>query len=101
VLVRALEPVEGLSLMRRRRAARDDRALLSGPGKLCQALGIDRTFDGADLTGGRVWFEDDGFRVAPTSVAAGPRVGVASAGADALLPYRLWLKGNSFVSRKK
>lgn len=98
VLVRALEPVEGVELMRRRRPVKDVRALASGPGKLCQALGIDRGFDGEDLTGARVWLEDDGFRVKNGGVAAGPRVGVAYAGADASLPWRFWLKGSPFVS---
>ena len=101
VLVRALEPVEGVELMRRRRGVKDDRALTSGPGKLCRALSIDRTFDGADLTAGRVWLEDDGFRAEPAEVAAGPRVGVAYAAEDALRPYRFWLRGSVFVSRKK
>ncbi len=99
VLVRALEPEEGVEWMRRRRPARADRELTSGPGKLCQALGIDRGFDGADLTGRRVWLEDDGARVLPSEIASGPRVGVAYAGADALLPWRFWLEGNPFVSR--
>ena len=101
VLVRALEPVEGVELMRLRRGVKDDRALTSGPGKLCRALAIDRTFDGADLTAGRVWLEDDGFRAEPAEVAAGPRVGVAYAAEDALRPYRFWLRGSVFVSRKK
>ncbi len=101
LLVRALEPFEGVEWMRRRRVVKDDRALTSGPGKLCRALAIDRTFDGEDLTGTRVWLEDDGFKVGPADVAAGPRVGVAYAGADALLPRRFWLKGNAFVSKKK
>ncbi|MDQ3806383.1 MAG: DNA-3-methyladenine glycosylase [Acidobacteriota bacterium] len=101
VLVRALEPFEGLDWMRRRRPVTDDRALTSGPGKLCQALGLDRTFDGADITGPRLWLEDDGARGAPAEVASGPRVGVAYAGEDALRPWRFWLKGSAFVSRKK
>jgi len=100
VLVRALEPAEGLELMRLRRPVKDDRALTSGPGKLCRALGIDRSFDGADLTGGRLWLEDDGARVRPGEVASGPRVGVAYAGEDALRPWRFWNKGNPFVSRR-
>ena len=57
VLVRALEPVEGVALMRERRRAASDRELTSGPGKLCQALGIDRALDAADLLGPRVWIE--------------------------------------------
>jgi DNA-3-methyladenine glycosylase len=100
VLVRALEPFEGVGRMRERRAARDERALTNGPGKLCQSLAIDRTFDGEDLTGARVWLEDDGFRVEPAQVAEGPRVGVAYAAEDAGRPYRLWLRGHAFVSRK-
>ena len=100
VLVRALEPVEGLDWMRRRRPVEDDRALTSGPGKLCQALGIDRSFDGADLTGPRLWLEDGGGPPAPEEIASGPRVGVAYAAEDALRPYRLWLRGNAFVSRR-
>jgi len=100
VLVRALEPVEGLEWMRQRRPVKDDRALTSGPGKLCRALGIDRTFDRADLTGARVWLEDEGFTVKPAEIAAGPRVGVAYAAADALRPWRFWLNGNRFVSKK-
>jgi DNA-3-methyladenine glycosylase len=101
VLVRALAPVEGIERMRLRRPVGVERALASGPGKLCRALGIDRTFDGEDLTGARVWLEDDGFRVRPSEVAAGPRVGVAYAAADALRPWRFWLRGSPFVSRNK
>lgn len=100
LLVRALEPEEGVELMKRRRPARNDRGLTSGPGKLCQALGIDRSFDGEDLTEGRVWIEDAGIRVKPEEVAAGPRIGVDYAGEDALQPFRFWLRDNPFVSRK-
>ena len=100
VLVRAVEPAEGLEWMRRRRPARTDRELTSGPGKLCRALGIERTYDGADLLGARVWVEDLGAPLADAEVAAGARVGVAYAGEDALRPWRFWLKGNEYVSRK-
>jgi DNA-3-methyladenine glycosylase len=100
VLVRALEPTEGLELMRLRRPARTDRELTSGPGKLCQALAIDLTFDGADLAGARVWLEDDGARVPAAAIAAGPRVGIAYAAEDALRPWRFWLRANPFVSKK-
>jgi DNA-3-methyladenine glycosylase len=99
VLVRALEPEEGLELMRERRPARGDRELTSGPGKLCRALGIDRTFDGEDLLGTRVWIEDAGSVVKPSEIAAGPRVGIAYAEEYALKPWRFWLKGNAYVSK--
>lgn len=100
VLVRALEPEEGLELMRARRPSRGDRELTSGPGKLCRALGIDRTFDGEDLLGKRVWIEDAGAKVPPARIASGPRVGIAYAEEYALKPWRFWLKDNIYVSRK-
>ena len=100
VLVRAVEPDEGVGLMRRRRPVPKERELTSGPGKLCRALGIDLSYDGEDLTGQRVWLEDVGADVPPARVASGPRIGVAYAGEDALKPWRFWIEGNAFVSRK-
>jgi DNA-3-methyladenine glycosylase len=100
ILVRALEPVEGVELMRLRRPAKNERELTNGPGKLCQALGIDRSFDGEDLTGGRVWIEDAGVEIKPDDIANGPRIGIAYAGEDAHKPWRFWMKGNPFVSGK-
>jgi DNA-3-methyladenine glycosylase len=100
ILVRALEPEEGVELMRLRRPVKDERELTSGPGKLCQALGIDRSFDGEDLTGSRVWIEDAGAVVESNRIASGPRIGVAYAEEDALKPWRFWLRDNPFVSRK-
>src|ERR1043166_6062554 len=58
ILVRALEPVEGIETMRIRRHSHADRNLTSGPGKLCLAMGIDRQLDNADLLGDRVWIEE-------------------------------------------
>ena len=100
VLVRALEPVEGLALMRRRRAGRPDHDLTSGPGTLCLALGIDRSHDAADLLGDRVWLEEGPVRIAPAAIARGPRVGIDYAGEWAAKPWRFWLRGNPFVSRR-
>jgi DNA-3-methyladenine glycosylase len=96
VLIRALEPLEGLGLMRRRRPGRPDVRLASGPGALCLALGIDRSFDRVDLLGERVWLEEGAGRGA---VARGPRVGIDYAGAWAARPWRFWLRGNPHVSR--
>ena len=97
VLVRALEPVEGVELMRRRRGGVAPLDLTSGPGKLCIALGIDRRLDGADLLGDRIWLEA-GRRVRPAAIAAGPRVGIDYALEWAARPWRFWLRGNPFVS---
>jgi DNA-3-methyladenine glycosylase len=101
VLVRAVEPEEGTELMRGRRPVSKERELTSGPGKLCRALGIDLTLDGQDLTkGGRVWLEETGVRFKPAQIASGPRIGVDYAAEDALKPWRFWVSGNEYVSRK-
>jgi len=102
VLVRAVEPEEGVELMRERRPVSKERELTSGPGKLCRALGIDLTFDGDDLTtNGRVWLEETGVIYEPEQLASGPRIGVAYAAEDALKPWRFWVEGNVYVSRGK
>jgi DNA-3-methyladenine glycosylase len=99
VLVRALEPVEGLPLMRRRRrGGGTDRSLTSGPGKLCIALGIDRRLDRADLLGDRIWLEE-GRAVPASRIACGPRVGIDYAEAWVRRRWRFWLRDSPFVSR--
>ena len=101
VLVRAIEPEEGAELMRERRPVSKGRELTSGPGKLCRALAIDLTFDGEDLTkGGRAWLEETGETYRPEQIASGPRIGVAYAAEDALKPWRFWVEGNVFVSKR-
>jgi DNA-3-methyladenine glycosylase len=101
VLVRAVEPEEGVDVMKERRPVAKERELTDGPGKLCRALGIDLTFDGEDLTTGRrIWLEEAGVRLKPAEIATGPRVGIDYAGEDALRPWRFWVKGNEFVSRQ-
>src|SRR6266498_3038614 len=99
VLVRALEPVEGIELMRTRRRGRSDQRLTNGPGKLCIALGIDRALDRADLLGDRVWIEKGTWRIPPSAIASGPRIGIDYAGAWAAMPWRFWIGNNPFVSR--
>jgi DNA-3-methyladenine glycosylase len=106
VLIRAIEPTDGLNLMRTRRAQRNgsklrDVDLARGPARLCEAFGIDRALDGWDLTAGtRLWVclavADD--RVAPESIVTAPRVGVTS-GADLRLRY--FIADSPFVSRPK
>jgi DNA-3-methyladenine glycosylase len=99
VLVRAVEPVEGLDVMRQRRPVKTDVSLTSGPGKLCIAMGIDRSLDRADLLGERVWIEE-GERIKPRMIASGPRVGIAYAEEYVSKPWRFWIAGNPFVSRR-
>ena len=99
VLVRALEPVEGIGLMRRRRRGLPDHELTSGPGKLSIALGIDRRLDRADLCGERVWIEAGPRRLPPAAIAAGPRIGIDYAAEWVDRPWRFWIRDNPFVSR--
>jgi len=101
VLIRALEPLEGLETMRARRSGRPDAQLTSGPARLCQALGIDRRFDGADLCapGGLLFFEDGG-AVPDGAVASGPRVGVRGDAAAVSAPWRFCVRGSRYVSRQ-
>ena len=98
VLVRALEPSEGLAVMRRRRPGRSEYELTSGPGRLCLAMGIDRKLDKADLLGNRVWLED-GMAISPRQIARGPRIGIDYAEKWIDKPWRFWVKDNPFVSR--
>jgi DNA-3-methyladenine glycosylase len=98
VLVRALEPAEGLEIIRRRRPAKSEYELTSGPGRLCLAMGIDRKLNKADLLGDRVWIEE-GVSVSPRDVARGPRIGIDYAEKWITKPWRFWIKDNPFVSR--
>ena len=100
VLIRALEPVEGLDIIKRRRAGRSEYEWTSGPGRLCIALGIDRKLDEADLLGDRVWLEE-GVSISPSQIARGPRIGIDYAESWVKKPWRFWVKDNPFVSRRE
>lgn len=99
VLVRALEPLEGLEAMRRARAACDSRDLCSGPARLCQALSIDRGLDGEDLLrSARVHFEPPPTGWVPGSIGRSARIGVGDASPWAGRPLRWFLRTNPHVS---
>ncbi|MCP3902166.1 MAG: DNA-3-methyladenine glycosylase [Planctomycetes bacterium] len=103
VLLRGLEPTEGIDAMyARRAAARRDRDLCSGPARLTEALGIDRRFDGADLRGdAALAVERVRRRALPARlIVTTPRIGVAYAGAWARHPLRFCVRGNEHVSRR-
>lgn len=97
VLIRAVEPVDGIELMKERRKSIVLRNLASGPGKLCQAFAVDRTLNGASLNGTILYVEDRGER-AP-KFRATPRIGVDYAGKWKYKPYRFLVRGSEFVSK--
>jgi DNA-3-methyladenine glycosylase len=97
VLLRALEPVQGLNHMRRMRGVQAATALASGPGKLCQAMGVTRRENGIDLCGDALWIVA-GRLAAGESVRRSPRIGVHYAGRDALRLRRYYVDGNPHVS---
>lgn len=98
VLLRAVEPVQGQELMAARRGVPAHRVeLCNGPGKLCQAFGIDRRQYGADLTRGPLFLSDSGG--ARPALGTSARVGVDYAEAWAEKPWRFFERGNAWVSR--
>jgi DNA-3-methyladenine glycosylase len=98
VLIRAVEPVVGLELMAARRGNPDLMDLTRGPGRLCEAFGVDRRLDGWDLTRGvRIWIAE-GKPISEAGVVVSPRVGVTSAHE---LELRFLVRDNRFVSKRR
>jgi DNA-3-methyladenine glycosylase len=106
VLIRAIEPLEGVEMMHGHRSSRlrfpasSRPHLTNGPAKLCQALAVNRALNGWDVCQGRrLWLE----ATPPPpdeAVAAGPRIGIAYAHpTDRAAPWRFWLRGSTYVSR--
>jgi DNA-3-methyladenine glycosylase len=93
VLIRAIEPTHDLALMSERRGTNDPRALCSGPGKLCQALGISLDLHGLDLvTSERLWIAAG---MPAVRIAASGRIGISRGQHE---PWRFWVSGNPYVS---
>lgn len=104
VLVRAVEPVEGLETMQARRGSTvhsSDIRLTTGPGALAQALGLHMAQTGQSLLApdAPIWIEDRGMVVPEQDIAAGPRIGVAYAGECAAWAWRFWLRQSKYVKR--
>jgi DNA-3-methyladenine glycosylase len=99
ILIRALEPVEGVEVMLERTGkVKPDYTLTKGPGNVSKALGLHTSDTGSDLLGDLIFIGDDGYRPRKGEIGLSPRIGVDYAGPDALLPYRFFLKGNGYVS---
>jgi DNA-3-methyladenine glycosylase len=99
VLIRALEPLEGLEIMRRHRPDKPDRELTNGPAKLCQALAISRDLNGVDLCTGEALFIEEGRMVDQEEIEASPRIGIKADELARSVPWRFYLRGNEFMSR--
>ena len=100
ILIRGVEPVEGIEVMlQRRNMLRPDYNLTRGPGSVSQALGILVKYTGADLLGEKIWIEDRGLKIPRKKILRTKRIGVEYAGKDALLDYRFVMKDNLWVSR--
>jgi DNA-3-methyladenine glycosylase len=100
ILIRAIQPTEGLDVMMLRRNLDILKPnITKGPGSVAKALGISRKINAVSLQSDVIWVEDRGLTFPDAEVAAGPRIGVDYAGEDALLPYRFYVKGNIYVSK--
>jgi DNA-3-methyladenine glycosylase len=97
VLIRALEPMAGMALMRKRRETRENKGLTNGPGKLTEAFGISKKQTGADLTSGNLYFTEG--PAGKFSVVKTTRIGLAPGKGDKL-KLRFYIRGNPFVSRR-
>lgn len=99
VLIRAIEPIEGLEIMKLRRGIdKNNKLLTGGPARLTQALGITGTNNKANLQDDKIWLSE-GNDISNKIVVATTRIGVDYAGEDAKLPWRFYIKGNKFVSK--
>jgi len=95
VLIRAVEPEEGIESMIKRRKTKNIKNLTSGPGKLCQALGLDRSRNGEDLCSEKIWVEDRGEKT--ETIESASRIGITS---GTNRKWRFYIRANQFVSRR-
>lgn len=101
ILIRGAEPINGIAeMLKRTNKEKSDTTLTRGPGNLSKALGIYTKYSGMSLLSKNLFIADDGFTFNKKEIVSSPRIGVDYAGKDALLPYRFYIKGNPFVSRK-
>jgi DNA-3-methyladenine glycosylase len=102
ILVRAIEPVEGIDIMLERRGMDTLKpSLTAGPGAMSQAMGIHTMQSGYPLQGPEIFIEDRGIKISKKNIISATRVGVAYAMDDALRPYRFYINGNPYKSKSK
>lgn len=102
ILIRALEPLQGMDVMLKRTGkTKPDASLTRGPGNLSRAMGILTAHSGTLLSDDTIYIAGDGHLYPEKEIGVSPRIGVDYAGKDAFLPYRFYVKENPFVSGKK
>ena len=100
ILIRGLEPVDGVDIMLKRRNLNNlKNELTNGPGKLTQALGITTQINRKSLLGNKIWIENHNIHILKKDISSSPRIGVDYAGRDAKLPYRFYINNNEWVSK--
>jgi DNA-3-methyladenine glycosylase len=101
ILIRAVEPIEGIDIMLQRTGKKKlDETLTRGPGNVGKAFGFHRSQCGFSLQSDELYVADDGYKLDKKLIIASPRIGVAYAGDHALWDYRFYIKGNKYVSGK-
>lgn len=100
VLIRAIEPIDGLERMKKRRGTDKLLNLCSGPGKLCAAMGISKIQNGIDLCGETLYLLE-GERISPECIVSTPRINIDYAGEGRTYPWRFIIKDSPFVSKVK
>ncbi|HSC53470.1 MAG TPA: DNA-3-methyladenine glycosylase [Phnomibacter sp.] len=102
VLIRAVEPLEGMdTMLKRRNKAKPDPSLTKGPGSVSKSLGIHTGLSGSSLLGPAIWLTENQQIISPVDIVATPRIGVAYAQEDAALLYRFHVRNNPYVSGNK
>jgi DNA-3-methyladenine glycosylase len=100
ILIRAVHPTDGIEAMQvRRNMPVLKPTITAGPGSVAKALGISRNINAISLQSDTLWLEDRGLNFTDDQITVGPRIGVAYAAEDALLPYRFYVKGDVYVSK--
>ena len=100
ILIRAIEPLDGIKIMyKRRNIQKETYNLTNGPGKLSIALGINKTLNMVSLRSNKIWIQNNKTKIKKKDILSSPRIGVDYAGEDAKFPYRFYIKNNKWVSK--
>ena len=98
ILIRALQPVDGISIMQERRGLLAPQKLCKGPGALAKAMGLKKLHNGISLRSNEIWIEDNE-ELSPEEVVETARVGLNIEGVYKSIPWRFYIKGNAYISR--